>query len=626
MLGIYRIIDQIGRGGFGAVYRAEHSLIQQKVAIKILTNFHGDPHANERFLREARALARLQHDNIVHVLNVDALPDSQGYYLVMELLEGQTLDQLLNGDEAPDTSHEPLSIPRVREITRQCCLALAYIHSQGIIHRDIKPANIFLRPDPITYDKVKLFDFGIAHVSEDDGVYTSMGTRMGSARYMSPEQFAGMLNRIDERSDLYSLAVVLFQMLTRRTPLEREDELLHPAYDDNTIPSLSQIMPGREWHPNLEQFLQTALARKPDERFSNARDFAHYGDLALAAQEELERDPDLELDVFLMVEQAIAQPPPDIDPHIESASSDRTIVQSESPSNSSHPQSSGYREEADNFIPVEPTVFLHSDSVTPPASSSSSSGHKARVRSATPPPQLAHHIESPESPEHHSATYIHNVRYPTEHDSAPDTIVNAAPLLLRKASSGLLASRRNQLLLSAAVLVLISLSVILFLAIRAKSQRQHKPLIFDTLQLETQPRRAAVNIDEQFRGHTPIVLTGRRGDTLRISIRLPGHRERSFPYTFHTPQDRLLLNLATKSTIIIGSKPTRARVLQQGKLLGCTPYRFIAQPDQLISLTLVCPGYYHRQLKLVMPQTNRRLNYKLKPGNPQYSLQDCGCR
>jgi serine/threonine-protein kinase len=214
-IGNYVVKEKIGAGGMGTVYMCEHPLIRRRAALKVLHPEHAAQEETvERFFHEATAATEIGHENIVEVYDFGRLPDPSGgpdvVYLMMELLEGESLAHRLK--------HGELSFDETVHILRQCCSALAASHQKGIVHRDLKPENVFLcrrTSDPLF---AKIVDFGIAKLlTAPGGGKTRAGTVLGTPLYMSPEQCQGRLD-IDGRADVYSLGVMMYEMLTKRLP------------------------------------------------------------------------------------------------------------------------------------------------------------------------------------------------------------------------------------------------------------------------------------------------------------------------------------------------------------------------------------------------------------------------
>ncbi len=214
-IGNLQIVEKIGKGGVGHVYRAEHISLGTPYAVKVLgSRFSKDTTVMERFRREAIACARLRHPNVVFVTDFGLKPEL-GIYIIMEFLEGRSLTAVLE-DEAP------MELERAGRIGLQICDALEAAHQMGIVHRDLKPDNIHVRSvvgQPIL---VKVLDFGIALLTGQSSL-TEAGTTVGSPHYMSPEQVQGFADKIGPCSDVYALGVLLYQMLTGTWPLWSDD-------------------------------------------------------------------------------------------------------------------------------------------------------------------------------------------------------------------------------------------------------------------------------------------------------------------------------------------------------------------------------------------------------------------
>jgi hypothetical protein len=261
-LGRYRILGELGRGAMGVVYRAVDPLIEREVALKTLHAELPEDVAGEvrvRFLREARSAGRLSHPNIVTIFDVGE--EGGAAYIAMELLEGPSLLKMLK-------ERERVPFHTAADIIAQVADALHHAHQYSIVHRDVKPANVVVSRS----GRAKLTDFGVAYVPASD--VTQHGSALGSPRYMAPEQVLGQ--PIDARADVFSLGVVLYEVLTRRTPFE------WPG--DTTVFALMQRIAG-EPHPPLRQIdaaipagfdriMDRALAKRPQDRYQSAGEFA----------------------------------------------------------------------------------------------------------------------------------------------------------------------------------------------------------------------------------------------------------------------------------------------------------------------------------------------------------------
>jgi hypothetical protein len=252
--GRYEILERVGRGGMGVLYRGKDPVLDREVAIKVMSgDFTADETARSRFFREARAAARLQHRNIVTIY--EFAEDEHGTpYIAMEFLRGQSLAARL-------PAQPPLTLVQKLDILVQLCTGLHYAHEQGIVHRDVKPANIWLMDD----GTVKLLDFGIAKIAAS--TMTGGASVLGSAAYMAPEQVSG--REIDGRADVFAAGVVLYEMLARRKPFEADGPtavMMKIVKEDP--PPIRQLAP--DLPAALVNAVTKALQKDPDKRFLNA--------------------------------------------------------------------------------------------------------------------------------------------------------------------------------------------------------------------------------------------------------------------------------------------------------------------------------------------------------------------
>ena len=257
-IGHYELRELLGEGGIGRVYAGYDTVLQREVAIKSLRpELFRDSNFLARFRAEATSLARLNHPNIttVHAL----INDSRNLYMVMELVRGETVEDLLK------RRNGPLGVRDALAIIAQAADGLAYAHSMGVIHRDIKPANLMIADGGL----VKIMDFGIARARGSQRL-TRDGSIVGTLAYMAPEQLRGEAG--DERSDLYSLAIVLYEILSGGVPFAAASDYDLMQAQINTRPApLGSSIPGVAGR--IERALMKALAKKPDQRFATVKEF-----------------------------------------------------------------------------------------------------------------------------------------------------------------------------------------------------------------------------------------------------------------------------------------------------------------------------------------------------------------
>ncbi|MBA2540327.1 MAG: serine/threonine protein kinase, partial [Deltaproteobacteria bacterium] len=256
----FQIIDMIGQGGSGTIYRAEHVTLRRKVAIKILHDeLSRDDLAVERFRREATTVAEIDNEHIVEIHDFGRTPDGR-LYLAMELLEGETLDTVL-------AREKQLSYERAADILIQVGEALMEAHAIGYVHRDLRPRNLYLANRRGKMNFVKLLDFGLAKLVDTDAqaASTSVGMTFGDPRYMSPEAARG--DRIDRRADIYQLGCICYEMLTGAPPFtgNRVFDIL-----TKQVSAIPQPLPTRR--PGVPLWMEAAaakmLAKDPENRFA----------------------------------------------------------------------------------------------------------------------------------------------------------------------------------------------------------------------------------------------------------------------------------------------------------------------------------------------------------------------
>ncbi|MCE9563348.1 MAG: protein kinase [Planctomycetes bacterium] len=258
--GRYRVLKKLGQGGMGAVYLGYDAALDRKLALKVmLPTFAAKSDARERFLREARTAAMVRSDHVVTVFDVGE--EQFVPFIAMEYLLGSPLDKYLK-------ENNQLPLPQVLRVCRETAIGLAAAHSLGLVHRDIKPGNLWLEAPK---GRVKLLDFGLARIEDDDTQLTGSGAVVGTPAYMSPEQGRGL--KVDHRTDLFSLGVVLYQLTTGRMPFSGSSTMAIL-----TSLAIDTPIPPRQIRPDLPETVETVItrmiAKNPDERFQSAMEVA----------------------------------------------------------------------------------------------------------------------------------------------------------------------------------------------------------------------------------------------------------------------------------------------------------------------------------------------------------------
>jgi len=298
----YRILRPLGRGSHGLVFEAQHLRLYRRVAIKVLPPaLVSDPQLLARFESEAELVSRIHHRNVVSILDSDVTEEGEPY-LVLELLEGETLAQRLSNTLALPTADAVA-------VTMQIALGLAAVHRADIVHRDLKPENVFLLADAENAVSVKLLDFGIGRSLAPGRRLTNIPMIIGTPDYMAPEQAAGKRD-IDARADQFSLAVVAYQMLTGVQPFEHDDlaETLRRVQTLD-VPPASRV--ARWISPVFDHVLARALSKEPAERYPDVLSFAR---TLVQVATDSQRRAGISRPGAMIVMRPDSQPPPDASP------------------------------------------------------------------------------------------------------------------------------------------------------------------------------------------------------------------------------------------------------------------------------------------------------------------------
>ncbi|MFN0247490.1 MAG: protein kinase domain-containing protein [Kofleriaceae bacterium] len=269
-IGAYRVLKQLGEGGMGSVWLAEHTMLGRRAAIKVLhTEFSSRPEFVQRFFNEARAATAIEDPGIVQIFDFGQHTDGSAY-IVMELLDGEAVDKRLQRQGT-------LDVPSALRLMRQIASTLGAAHNRGIVHRDLKPENLFIVRDPEVNggERAKVLDFGIAKLTADSAnkVRTQTSAVMGTPTYMSPEQCRGA-GHVDQRSDVYALGCVLFHMLVGRPPFVSEGIGDLIVMHMTTEPPVPSTMRHGGLPREIDQVILRCLAKNPAQRFASGSELA----------------------------------------------------------------------------------------------------------------------------------------------------------------------------------------------------------------------------------------------------------------------------------------------------------------------------------------------------------------
>ena len=501
--GRYEIKKLIARGGMGRIYSGEQSALGRRVALKVMDLGYSedlDPDFQKRFFLEASTVAQLSHPNTIRVFDYGA--DGDICYIAMELIEGMTLLQAIHEDA-------PFEAGRVLHIARQICGSLGEAHRKGIIHRDLKPSNVLLTRHGDVEDYAKVLDFGLVKLLREDAQeITRSGLFLGSPNYMSPEQIRA--TGVDQRSDLYSLGVILFMALTGKSPFKRNTSInVLLAQLEEAPPALIDVVPDTDASPALQWAVMTCLEKKPADRFATVDEL----NKALKAC-EAERRGDLGGPLWLRLEAGVLVSgvvPPGRDVY------------------SIHglrPPRGGPGSELPTVETRSPSGFGGAHSL-PPAQGSSRQGITPRwsadgsvITSADTGPSLAGRISS-----------VHGVG--TAEASGPSTSTSGLSAV-GPHTRGTKRRRRKKKQPRWPLISLLGLGGVLAVVLVVVASMQKPapepppdPVLPEAVRLFSEPSGASVFKEGTFLGTTPVDLTIPEDAPWSVTLTVPGHLERT---------------------------------------------------------------------------------------------------
>jgi serine/threonine protein kinase len=554
-IGRYLVTGRVGKGGMGMVYLGLDEALERKVAVKTLTGEGlADEESRRRFQIEARAAAKLQHPNIVTVFE---LGEDRGVpFIAMEMLGGADLETLLR-------SGEPLSLAERLDILIQVARGLAFAHEHGVVHRDIKPSNIRLLDD----GTAKIMDFGIAKVGGTQ--LTKTGMMVGTVNYMSPEQVRGQ--KLDGRSDVFSLGVILYELLTGRRPFRGEQvtEVLYKIVHEDP-PPLDFTSLG-DLSPRLQQIVSKALAKKAEERHASASQLAD--DLA----EVLESH------------QRVAPSPATPPAVLEAVATARRQVKE------------GRIDEG--LTQLRQLQEAHPDSLEARRALRSAQREKARREKPPAPatdfPELESTFQQP----------------PTSR--APDTLLQRTTVLPPPGASESKASRLP---------LYLALAALPLLGVAGYLLTRKPPAAVPTevrIPVRSQPMGALVLLDGRETGvvtNGEIVVPAPAPAQVVLTFRRAGHKDESRTVKLPlAPGEAISVSLlAASASLPVRSDPPGATVSLDGqKQKATTPLQITFDPSEPHRLAIALEGHTTQEIRLVPGQVPAEVAIKLDPAGPQ---------